>query len=110
MVKTNNNSEIINAINLLLAEKRTSLAILRTAMAIFTLPLSVFTVLVATSKFYEFYSSLHFIIPLLIICSILIFLGIYLIFRSFRRIKEIDHKIHEIKKQQKTMKDLIDSC
>jgi len=95
MIKTNNNSEIINAINLLLAEKRTSLAILRTAMAIFTLPLSVFTVLVATSKFYEFYSSLHFIIPLLIICSILVFLGVYLIFRSFRRIKEIDHKIHE---------------
>ena len=90
---------LYNTVNLLLAEKRTSLAILRTAIAIFTLPLSVFTVLVATSKYYELSNSLHFIIPLIIICSILVFLGIYLILRSFRRIKEIDHRIEAIKTQ-----------
>ena len=40
-------------ISLLLAEKRTSLAVLRTAIAIFTLPLSVFTILIATSNYYD---------------------------------------------------------
>ena len=80
-------SQIYNNVNLLLAEKRTSLAVLRTAIAIFTLPISVFTVLVATSRFYEISNSLHFIIPLLIICSILAILGVYLILRSFRKNK-----------------------
>ena len=91
------NSEMFNSVNLLLAEKRTSLAVLRTAIAIFTLPISVFTVLVATSRYYEISNSLHFIIPLLLICSILAFLGVYLIFRSFRKIKDIDYKIESIK-------------
>ncbi len=90
-------SEMYNAINLLLAEKRTSLAVLRTAIAIFTLPLSVFTVLIATSGLYDVSTSLHFIIPVSIICLLLVILGVYLIIRSFRKIKDIDYKIHEIK-------------
>jgi len=105
-----NKSDIYGIINLLLAEKRTSLAVLRTGIAIFTLPLSVFTILIATSKYYEISNSLHFIIPLLIICILLVFLGVYLIYRSFRKIKDVDHKIQEIKKDQKIMKDIIDTC
>jgi len=105
-----NKSDIYGRINLLLAEKRTSLAVLRTGIAIFTLPLSVFTILIATSKYYEISNSLHFIIPLLIICILLVFLGVYLIYRSFRKIKDVDHKIQEIKKDQKIMKDIIDTC
>ena len=46
-------SQIYNTISVLLAEKRTSLAVLRTAIAIFTLPISVFTVLIATSRYYD---------------------------------------------------------
>jgi len=100
-------SQIFNLVNLLLAEKRTSLAVLRTAIAIFTLPLSVFTVLIATSQYYEVSNSLHFIIPLLIICSILIILGVYLIGRSFGRIKEADKKIEELKINNKILDDFI---
>ena len=107
---TKNNSEIYRTVNLLLAEKRTSLAVLRTGIAIFTLPLSVFTILIATSRYYEISTSLHFIIPLLIICGILVFLAIYLIYRSFKKIKNIDYKIQEIKNEQKSMKDIIDIC
>ena len=55
--------EIIDAISLLLAEKRTSLAVLRSGIAIFTLPLSVFTILIATSRFYNAMESLHLITP-----------------------------------------------
>ncbi|KYK31539.1 MAG: hypothetical protein AYK22_02275 [Thermoplasmatales archaeon SG8-52-3] len=109
MIKKEFSSDVYNAISLLLAEKRTSLAILRTAIAIFTLPISVFTVLIATSRYYDVMASLHFIIPLLTICILLIIFGAYLILRSFKRIKDVDHKIQEIKKQY-NMKDIIDSC
>jgi len=95
-------------VTLLLAEKRTSLAVLRTSIAIFTLPLSVFTVLIATSKFYDVSLSLHFIIPLLIICGILMVFALYLMFRSFRRIKDIDHKIHDIKIHESCVRDIIE--
>jgi len=89
---------IEDKIRLLLAEKRTSLSMLRTAIAIFTLPLSVLTVLVATSRYYDPITSLHFLIPLVVICFILVFLGIYLVFRSFKKIRLIDHKLEECKK------------
>jgi positive regulator of sigma E activity len=92
----NGSSQMYNAVSLLLAEKRTSLAVLRTAIAGFTLPLSVFTVLIATSEYYDISALLFFIIPLLAICFFLGGLGSYLIVRSFRRIKSIDHKIQEI--------------
>ena len=88
--------EILDAISLLLAEKRTSLAVLRTGIAIFTLPLSVFTILIATSKFYNTMESLHLIAPLIIICTVLILIGIYLIYRAFNRIRNIDISIKKL--------------
>jgi uncharacterized membrane protein YidH (DUF202 family) len=91
--------EIREEISLLLAEKRTSLAMLRTAIAIFTLPLSVFTILIATSKFYNAIESIHLFMPLLIICSLLIILGVYLMFRSFNKIRRIETHIKELKKK-----------
>ena len=42
---------LINEIQLILAEKRTSLAAMRTGIAVFVLPLSVLSVLVATSEY-----------------------------------------------------------
>lgn len=44
---------IINEVQLLLAEKRTSLAVMRTGIAMLALPLSVISVLIATSKYYD---------------------------------------------------------
>ena len=89
--------ELREEISLLLAEKRTSLAVLRTAIAIFTLPLSVFTILIATSKYYNALESIHLLTPLIIICSVLITIGIYLIYRSFGRIRFIDNDIKKLK-------------
>ena len=101
-------SQIYNTISVLLAEKRTSLAVLRTAIAIFTLPISVFTVLIATSRYYDVSAVLHFIIPLIIICSILVFLGTYFIYRSFKKIKRIDHTIREIKMKKECTHDILE--
>ena len=102
--------EIFNTMSLLLAEKRTSLAVLRTGIAIFTLPTSVFTVLIATSKYYDISTVTFFIVPLVLICIVFLMLGTFFIIRSFRKIKDVDHKIQEIKKEQKNIKELIDTC
>lgn len=110
MYKNKLSLEIYNTISLLLAEKRTSLSVLRTGIAIITLPISVFTVLIATSRYYKIENVTYFFITLIIICIILIILGSYFIIRSFKKIKDIDHKIQEIKKQKENIKDLIDTC
>jgi uncharacterized membrane protein YidH (DUF202 family) len=101
---TNDKKEIQEEITLLLAEKRTSLAVLRTAIAIFTLPLSVFTILTATSRYYDPIQSIHLIAPIVFINSILILFGSYLILRSFKRIRQIDHIIEKLKKEKEACK------
>ena len=110
MYKNRLSSDLYNTVSLLLSEKRTSLSVLRTGIAIITLPISVFTVLIATSKYYDIENVTFFLTTVIIICAILIILGSYFIIRSFKKIKDIDHKIQEIKKQKENIKDLIDTC
>jgi uncharacterized membrane protein YidH (DUF202 family) len=86
-------------IQLILAEKRTSLAVMRTGIGVFTLPLSVVTVLIATSRDYDILDTYHLLIPLLGVCGGLIVLGIYLVHRSVRRIRAQDSLISRIKQQ-----------
>jgi uncharacterized membrane protein YidH (DUF202 family) len=94
-----NESVDIPRIQLILAEKRTSLAVMRTGIGVFTLPLSVITVLVATSRYYNVFETFHLLVPLLGVCAGLIVLGIYLVHRSVRRIKKQDALINMIKQQ-----------
>jgi uncharacterized membrane protein YidH (DUF202 family) len=89
---------IINEVQLLLAEKRTSLATMRTGIAVFVLPLSVLGLLVATSGYYDFQRVLYLAIPLLTICAGLIGLGIYLVYRAMAKIHLYDKQIMELKK------------
>ena len=89
----------ISQIQLILAEKRTSLAVLRTGIVVFTLPLSVLTVLVATSRYYDFLDTYHLILPLLIISAGLVVLAVYLVQRSVSRIRKQDALIHRIKQK-----------
>jgi uncharacterized membrane protein YidH (DUF202 family) len=94
-----NESLSISRIQLILAEKRTTLAVMRTGIGVFTLPLSVVTVLVATSRYYDVFETSHLLVPLLGICGGLVVLGIYLVHRSVRRIKKQDALINRIKQQ-----------
>jgi len=99
---------IINEVQLILAEKRTSLAAMRTGIAVFALPLSVLSVLVATSKYYDFFQVLHMIIPLLLMCAGLVLLGAYLIIRSIIKIHHYDDIILEIKRKNSRIAEFID--
>jgi len=94
---TSSLSRVTNEITMILAEKRTSLAVLRTGIALFALPLSILGLLIATSKYWDMSEQWHLFIPIFVICNFLIGFGIYLIFRSMRRIHHIDLLIKQIK-------------
>ena len=92
-------SLIVGEITMLLAAKRTSLAVLRTGIAILTLPFSVVTVLIATSRYYRFADNILFIVPLMILNTLLVALSAYLIIRSVRRIQYQDKLIQKLKER-----------
>jgi len=98
----------IGRVQLLLAEKRTSLAAMRTGIAIFTLPLSVTTVLITTSRFYDFLANLHYLIPLLVLCVLLVVLGTYLIVISLLKFQREARHIGRIKARNPDWQHLID--
>jgi uncharacterized membrane protein YidH (DUF202 family) len=95
--KTEKNSIAINEAQLVLAEKRTSLAVMRTGIAVLVLPMSVMSVLIATSKYYDIIYVLHLMIPLGILIFALIVFGTYLIISSIIRMRHYDRLINEIK-------------
>jgi uncharacterized membrane protein YdbT with pleckstrin-like domain len=99
---------IINEVQLLLAEKRTSLSTMRTGIAVFVLPLSVLSVLIATSKYYNVLQVMPLIIPLFIICVLLIFLGSYLIIRAIIRMRHQDSLILQLKRKHMWIAEYID--
>ncbi len=98
----------INEVQLLLAEKRTSLAVLRTGIAVPALPLSVVSLLIATSKYYDVLHVLHFIIPLSTLNFCLVILGAYLISRSIVKMRGYDRHIQRIKMEYKGLSELIE--
>ncbi|WP_232363791.1 hypothetical protein [Desulfogranum japonicum] len=98
----------INEVQLLLAEKRTSLAVLRTGIAVLALPLSVVSVLIATSKYYDVLHVLHFIIPLSILNFCLVILGSYLISRSILKMRSYDKHIQQIRREYQSISALIE--
>ncbi len=100
-------SEILAEVQLLLAEKRTSLSALRLGIAIFAFPLSVLSVLIATSKNYHVSEVMGLIIIVLLINLGLVILAVYLIVRALRRIRHYDHMLDEYKQQYSRLAKLL---
>ena len=107
-MKTEPDSIIINEVQLILAEKRTSLATMRTGIAVFALPLTVLSVLIATSKYYDIIHVLHLLVPLFLVCAALVLLGSYLIILSIIKIRHHDRIILELKRKHSRIADFID--
>lgn len=99
----------INTITMILAEKRTSLAVLRTGVALFALPLSILGLLIATSKYWVLSEQWHLFVPIFLICNFLIVLGLFLIFRSMKRILSFDKFIKKIKDDSEELKMLMEN-
>lgn len=102
-------SFLMMEIELLLAEKQTSLATLRTGIAVFTLPFTVLTILIATSSYYEVGTGrvMWMFIALLALCTALVLFGAYLVVHSARKIRAMDEKIEEIKKRNRFIDNLM---
>jgi uncharacterized membrane protein YidH (DUF202 family) len=98
----------INEVQLILAEKRTSLAVMRTGIGVLALPLSVMGLLIATSKYYDTLHVLHFLIPLGALNLALIVFGTYLIVRSLVRMRHYDRFINEIKRKHSIIREIIE--
>lgn len=99
---------ILNEIQLILAEKRTSLATMRTGITVFVLPLSVLSVLIATSRYYDIVHVKFLFVPLMILNGVLILLGSYLIIRSVIRIHRNDQRIKRLTQKNSRFADIID--
>jgi uncharacterized membrane protein YidH (DUF202 family) len=97
-----------NEVQLLLAEKRTSLSAMRTGIAVFAFPLSVLSVLVATSKSYEVHEVMHWLVPLLLLNLGLVALGVYLVTRAVIRIHHYDRLLDVLKRKNKRLAELLD--
>ncbi len=96
-----------NEVQLLLAEKRTSLSALRTGIAVFAFPLSVLSVLIATSKSYEVHAVLQWLVPLLLLNLGLVTLGVYLITRAVLHIQRYDRLLDELKRKNARLAELL---
>jgi uncharacterized membrane protein YidH (DUF202 family) len=99
---------ILGEIQVLLAEKRTSLAALRTGIAVFALPLSVLSVLIATSRYYNIGAVIPLLVPLLLLNLGLVVLGSWLIYRSIRHLRRYDHRIRELTLKYRSIADFVD--
>jgi len=81
---------IINEMQLVLAEKRTALALMRTGLAVLLFPISVLTVLLAVSRYFDITKQLKYAIPLALMITGLIVLGVYLVVSSISKIRKYD--------------------
>jgi uncharacterized membrane protein YidH (DUF202 family) len=99
---------IINEVQLILAEKRTSLASLRTGIAVFAIPLSVMGVLVATSRYYTVLDVLHLFIPVMAFNLLLLIPGCYLVARAIIKLRREDRMIRGIKRKHSAIAEFID--
>lgn len=99
---------IINEVQLLLAEKRTSLAAMRTGITVFVLPLSVISFLIATSRFYDIEKVSVLLFSLLAINAGLVFLGAYLILHAIQKLRKYDRIIKNIKMKYSEISEFMD--
>lgn len=99
---------IINELQLILAEKRTSLATMRTGIAVCAIPLSLTGLLIATSKYYTIDNVLSLFIPFGLLNAALLCLGAYLIVRSMKKLLHQDRMIRDIKRKHSAIAEFID--
>ena len=99
---------VINEVQLILAEKRTSLATMRTGIAVCAIPLSLTGLLIATSKYYTIDNVLSLFIPFGLLNAALLCLGAYLIVRSMKKLLRQDRMIRDIKRKHSAIAEFID--
>ena len=98
---------IMQEVQLLLAEKRTSFALLRTGVSVALLPLSVWTVLIATSALWNIWDSWWMLTPLMLIAVVLFGLGAYLIVHALQHLAHTDRVLMGLRQSDTLLEDLL---
>lgn len=98
---------VMSEVQLLLAEKRTSFALLRTGITVALLPLSIWTVLLATSKLWNVWDVLWLLIPLLIVAGGIACLGAYLILHALSHLAHTDRVLLGLRQSDTLLEDLL---
>lgn len=98
---------MFNEVQLLLAEKRTSLSALRTGIAVFAFPLSVLSVLIATSRSYDIHAVMQWLVPLVLLNLGLVLLGVYLVTRAVLHLHRYDRLLEKLKRQNARLAELL---
>ncbi|MEG6506737.1 hypothetical protein [Nitratidesulfovibrio sp. 1201_IL3209] len=98
---------IINEAQLILAEKRTSLAALRTGIAIVALPMSLTTFLIATSRYYNTEDVLHFLLPVGALNLVLLVLGSWLSLRAVHRLRQQEQMLRLLKERNGALAEFL---
>lgn len=98
---------IMSEVQLLLAEKRTSFALLRTGVSVALLPLSVWTVLIATSRLWNIWDSWWMLTPLMLIALVLFGLGAYLIVHALLHLAHTDRVLMGLRQSDTLLEDLL---
>lgn len=96
-------AQLANRVQVVLAQKRTSLSVLRTGIGLLTLPMTIVAFLVTTSRMWDPGSNLIFLIPLFVLNTALVIMGLILITRAWTRIRLQDKTIEAIKAHAETL-------
>ena len=99
---------VMGEVQLILAEKRTSLAGLRTGIAVAAIPLSIMGLLVATSRYYEIGDVPLLFGAVMAFNALMLALSGYLIVHAVLKLRREDRLIREIKRKHSSVADLID--
>ena len=99
---------VMGEVQLILAEKRTSLASLRTGIAVAAIPLSIMGLLVATSRYYEIADVLLLFGAVMAFNALMLSLSGYLIVRAIITLRREDRLILDIKRKYSSVADLMD--
>lgn len=99
-------ADLTSALQVILSEKRTSMAMLRTGIAVLVLPMSVVSFLVATSRMYDALHVSYLIAPLLSLAGFLVLFAGYLIVRAVLQLHHYDRILNHLKRQHPSLSEL----
>lgn len=98
---------LMNEVNLLLADKRTSYALLRTGVTVAIVPLSLWTFLIATSKLWNPFDLIWFLIPFALVTLSLFGLGAYLILHALGHLRHTEAVLTGIRQSDTMIGELL---
>lgn len=98
---------LMSEVQLLLAEKRTSFALLRTGVTVSLIPVSIWTVLVTTSRLWNPFDVMWLLAPVMIVAVALFGLGNYLVVHALIHLRHCDRTLAGLRRTDTLLEELL---